>query len=177
MLCRGGGGAYTQDVRYPAGRIFIHSVHMMRWGFGSQGTLEARFSLTSAGLYRMSHTNFHEKAHSVKADMAALDRGRAQRLLVLRAMLPSSLRAISFSSGPQCVPKGRPRSCSRECWPPSKARRSSAHSRRRRREADGRCAVRSSRGRRSLPALHGRDRRWSSTFPISDGDSDRRSSQ
>ena len=36
-------------------------------------------------------TNFHEKAHSVKGDVAALDRGRAQRLCVLRAMLPTAL--------------------------------------------------------------------------------------
>ena len=30
------------------------------------------------------HPNFHEKAHSVKADVAALDSRRAQRPFVLR---------------------------------------------------------------------------------------------
>jgi hypothetical protein len=35
--------------------------------------------------------NFHEKAHFVKADLAALIDGRALRLFVLRAMLPSAL--------------------------------------------------------------------------------------
>jgi hypothetical protein len=38
-----------------------------------------------------SEANFHEKALLVKADVAALDRGRAQRPFVLSAMLPSAL--------------------------------------------------------------------------------------
>ena len=51
-------------------------------------------------------TNFHEKAHFVKADVAALIGGRAQRLHVLRAMLPSALlhlvhfRVLSRDDGP-----------------------------------------------------------------------------
>jgi hypothetical protein len=41
---------------------------------------------------RILHPNFHEKAHFVKADVAALIDGRAQRLCVLRY---ASIRTVS----------------------------------------------------------------------------------
>jgi hypothetical protein len=51
----------------------------------------------------MSYTNFHEKAHFVKADVAALIGGRAQRLHVLRAMLPSALLvSLLFGGSVHC---------------------------------------------------------------------------
>src|SRR5215211_3496777 len=48
-------------------------------------------------------SNFHEKALFVKADVAAPLRGRAPRLCVLRAMLPSALSLSPRSSVARCI--------------------------------------------------------------------------